>query len=487
MAVQANGEFCTQDPTLTSRLNKFLFIVDKSRSNTWTDPGAQNRRSNIESFITSSNMDFTRVGLVTFNGTQAHSLVADPSSGLPGFTGDINKLMTATSQLQSIQDDDATPYKAALQEAQLVLKNDLLAHPEEQGDYNVIFVSDGAPTDIQDDSELESLVDQVLNLDKGHIVLSTALYGSETGAAGRLAKMAQKGQGKFINFAEGPWDLTGLVVKPSHEPWQMKSFLVYNLNAAFCLDGAIDLDSDLDGMCDRDELQFGFDPANRFSWSDGYGDYFHWRQIKYGEVLPPCTDQSDVDHDLLTACEEAYIKNDQPTIGIGRSGDPKNPDTDNDGMIDGIETFVFMPRTMAMAMDALNLSRNNYDDEEPAGLQISQHRNPLVQDPHAVKYNPVLVPVDTVAQHDCYQLAQSTLPLYPSLAVKANQTLSGFGHESGENSVLVYYMETPQSNPNGRGVYRFTVQKMKYGVAAQLNLSDSRFQTYVTPPSASAP
>ena len=47
----------------------------------------------------------------------------------------------------------------------------------------------------------------------------------------------------------------------------------------FCLDGKVDVDSDVDGMCDRDELQMNqeytkeleaegvsFDPSNRFSF-----------------------------------------------------------------------------------------------------------------------------------------------------------------------------------------------------------------------------
>ncbi len=60
-------------------------------------------------------------------------------------------------------------------------------------------------------------------------------------------------------------------------PWSLKEFLVYNINAGFCFDGKVDVDSDADGICDRDEMTMNnlyaeelkqegksFDPTNRF-------------------------------------------------------------------------------------------------------------------------------------------------------------------------------------------------------------------------------
>lgn len=487
--ISSKGAFCISEPQAIQRYTKFLFIVDKSGSNFAgngggqppTDPGAVKRAGNIERFVTANaGKDYIRYGMIVFNGERAQPYITEADG--TGFTANTNLVFQATNRLRNEPDEDATPYKAALQQARLAISSDMSNHPDEQSIYMLFFLSDGVPTDINNSAELDGLVRDMVSLNPGKIFLSTALYGGTDAAQANLARMAELGNGKFINLDTSTnWDFNSLIVKPTTEPWQMKHLLVYNWNAGYCEDGGVDTDSDADGMCDRDEVKYGLNPANRFSYGDGYGDYFHWREIKYKETLPPCTDRSDEDIDGLTACEELYIHNDRPSPGIQGTGDKKNPDTDLDGVLDGIETFVYFPRTMAFAMDSTNLMRNNLDGEEPAGQQIFEHRNPLVRDAGQKAYDVTLTPIPQ-GNLDCYAFDQSTLPVYPTLEVPTANTLPWLGHKAGGNRTMIYYIQTPQSDPNGPGVYKYSVQDLFYNLPVKgLQVDDSVFETYLIP------
>ena len=487
---KSTGGFCISEPQTVERYTKFLFIVDKSGSNEAgnggnlppTDLGGVKRAGNIERFVlANAGKPYIRYGMIEFNGTKAEPYITDGNRAT--FTADTNVVFQATNKIRTVRDEDATPYKAALVQARLAISGDMEANPDEQSFYMIFFISDGAPTDLNNDAELDTLVNDIRSLSEGKIFLSTALYGDDLPRPRDiLSRMAVTGGGKFINLVRSAnWDFNDITVKPTAEPWQMKNLMVYNWNAGYCEDGSVNTDSDADGMCDKDEVKYGFDPANRFTFNDGYGDYFHWREVKYKESLPTCSDRSDVDVDGLTACEELYIRNDRPSPGIPRNGKAKNPDTDLDGVLDGIETFVYFPRSMAFAMDSLNLMRNNFDGEEPAGQQIYEHRNPLVRDAGELAYDVTLTPIPHESL-DCYSYSQKTLPLYPTLEVQTSKTLPWLGHSAGGNRVMLYYIQTPQSDPNGPGVYKYSVQSLLYGAPSKgLKVEDSVFETYVVP------
>ena len=59
-------------------------------------------------------------------------------------------------------------------------------------------------------------------------------------------------------------------------------------------------------------------------------------------------------------------------------------------------------------------------------------------------------------------------------------------HAAGENIVLVYYLQTPEKDPNGKGVLRYSYQKLKFkdavvGNGAGLQFAEPNFQTYKIP------
>ena len=503
--VKSKGHFCIEDPKEVKRFMKFLFVIDKSGSNSGTDPGGKKRADNVDAFVQENeDKDFYRYGMIIFEGYRgAEAYIHEGDEKMPTFTDDPNEVYEATERIRDEGEGGSTPYKAALQAARLAIKSDMDRYPEEESNYMVFFLSDGVPTDTNGDGELKDLVKDIVDLGS-NVHVSTAFYGdSGNSAVERLRKMGEDwGEGKFINFEKSEkWDFNELIVKPTYEPWQMKNFLVYNLNAGYCEDGRVDTDSDGDGMCDRDELRydgsvskgktFHFDPANRFSNGGAFGDYFHWRELRYGETIPgkeECDDRSDEDHDYLTACEELYIENDRPSDNVPRHGDKLNPDTDRDGLLDGLETFVYFTRSLAYAMDSFNLLRTNLDGEEQADLQIAEHRSPLIKDAGAVAYDTKLDKTNEVNK-DCYNFTQGILPLYPTLEVKEKNTLPGLGHKAGENAVLVYYIQTPQNDPQGDGILMYSVQRLLndpangvfLGTNAGLKVQDGVFKSYKTP------
>ncbi len=502
----SKGQFCVSDPEEVRPVTKVLFIVDKSYSNQLvilpdggtlpgTDPGGRKRGGAIDDLV-QKNMgkDYFRYGLVVFFYDYGESYIKDPVSGRDGFTPNPADVFAATSKLRQVPDDSETPFIESLQRGLQVIKNDRDFHQDERSSYVVIFLSDGIPTVGQSDRTIYDLVNQIKQAG-GDLVFNTAFYGDygdyTQEAKDRLEEMARIGGGKFVDFnTSTQWEFEEFFDQPTYEPWFLSKFMVYNLSAGFCLDGEVDTDSDADGMCDRDELELkglGFDPQNRFSFGDGYGDYFHWRRFKYRESLPPCVDRSDEDHDYLTACEEKYIKNERAKEDIGKVGHPKQFDTDRDGILDGLETFVFFSRTLAFAMDDTNLLES-FDGEESAEHQISQHRNPLVVDSGALSYDSTITPILGPGA-DCYQHNQARLPLYPTLEVKVGDTLPGLEHRAQENAVLVYYIQKRQKAPREDGVLRYSVQFIKNDpilrdvnqAAGLLQVADKLFKTYAPP------
>lgn len=493
----SKGEFCTQEPTDIGRSVKFLFIMDKSGSNVsgggfggaGTDPNNIKRAGNFEEFYQENKNDSNiHWGMIGFQeggeGTRALIKV----DGGPGFTNIDSEVRAGLNRLRAEADDGGTPYRAGLATARSAIERDLQKNPEMTSTYWVFFISDGEPTDGTESNQLEldSLVTQLRLASPNNVFLSTAYYGpSNPRGEARLRRMAEIGEGKYVNFNNtSKLDFDDLIVKPTKEPWEVKDFLVYNLNANLCRDGKMEVDSDADGVCDRDELQFGLDPTKRFSPTDffdsgnpktplanrrgtprnqsqGFGDYFRLREIEFGERLDNCSDRKDEDQDLLTTCEEAFLFNQNPvgTANGRKTGDPKNPDTDLDGVIDGIE--VFMLRDRSSALDGSNMDDVLDGEPEDVKTQIREHRNPRLRDPETFRYDTfVSALADKPEGATCYDFNQKKLLLYPTLAVSRGNALELQDHGAGENVVLVYFLQTPQSDPKGVANLMFMLQRL---------------------------
>ncbi len=493
------GDFCISPPEDIERYTKFLFVMDKSGSNNETDPGATKRANNIEKFYNDNlHEDFFKWGMIAFYNSNPQAYIQNPY-----FTQDEPIFRDAISRLRG-PDAGSTPYLSTLGVTREAIRSDIEENLDEDSVYMVFFVSDGVPTDTNDIATIRSSVRDIVSLRPGRIFVSTAYYGPNSGTATSILEgMADEGGGKFVNFNNtDELDFNELVVKPTKEPWGMKKMLTYNLNAGFCLNGDVGVDSDADGLCDIDERQISqqygpelaelgidrLDPAKRFSLSEGplkgYGDYFVWRYLVFGEVLNPCEDREDKDFDMLTKCEEAHLKNQRPSGTDRFNGDPLNPDTDLDGYLDGIEIYTFKDK--GSANDDQNVSLSFDFEEEDAGTQISEHRNPLIYDPQAVRYDMRVFPTGIEGGKSCYSFSQTVLELFTTLEVRAEDTLPGLEHAAGENVVYLYYIQTPQSDKNGPGVLKYSFQKLmadnrKEDEVFGLKVRDDVFSSYVVP------
>ena len=468
---------------------KIMFLVDVSGSNADTDPYGK-RFDHINQFVETLEQQERpyEYGFIWYeHGTDI--------AAIHGFTEDVNDVYRATASRGGSR---VGPNGQAFSLAEQFIREDRKLGPANK--YVVFFISDGRVAD-EHITEASNLVDNMEG-----VYVSSAYYGpKDLTAIARLEEVARVGKGTFTNFEIGEnWDLNLLLSTQAYVvPWSLKEFLIYNLNAGFCLDGHVGVDSDVDGMCDRDEIAMSkmyksqlaeegktFDPTNRFSFGDGYGDFFHWLRFKYpGKVLAPCEDRSDEDFDLLTKCEEDELKLYAEEEEIGpQTGDPKVFDTDKDGVLDGIETFVYFSSQFSggatrytAALDPENLD-DNLDGEGSVLAQIRQHRNPWFSDPDQPSYDTLLSPI-IHPSWDCYSFEQNVLPLYDTLEVKAGSTLPGLEHAAGENSVMAYYIQVPQARPKSVGVLKRSIQKIyNLPLSPGLHIKTDLFIRYSPPP-----
>jgi len=94
-----------------------------------------------------------------------------------------------------------------------------------------------------------------------------------------------------------------------------------------------------------------------------------------------------------------------------------------------------------------------------------------------------------VAGRDCYEFQQNILPLFDTLAVDRDNTLPNLAHSAKENIVYLYYIQTLQNNPNGKGVLKYSFQTLLKdpteaaikGTGAGLQVRDRVFGTYEVP------
>lgn len=502
------GGFCVAPPVETQQLTKFLFVIDKSGSNRQfqqldpatgtiivvpgTDPECDKRCNNIEKFVDElGQSEYYEYGMISFQQEKADAIINGGGLNDPIFTKEVQEVYDGINALRSQIDDGATPFGSALDLVDTAIRNDKIRFPEQDAYYMIFFVSDGEPTDVNNDEELFIRIKNMKEAYEGRFFLSTAYYGPENfNAEDRMQKMAKEGNGEYTNFRlTNDIDFEKLIVTPSREPWRVREFMIYNLNATVCANGSVGADSDSDGLCDVDEIVLGFDPNNKFSNGDGFGDYFHWRKVKYGEKLPMCNDRSDLDMDFLTKCEEEYLENKDPALGEKNRADPENPDTDLDGLLDGIEAFNFRS-TKSAAIDSLNIYKS-YDGElENAREQIMQARNPEFYDPNADKAEVVFAQTGINEKgQQCFELIKNEILGFATSEPVVNVTQPYMNHKANENVYMIYYIQTPQNNPQAEGVMSYSFKTIKTEENSELgkqennyiDLDTTVFDNYIVP------
>lgn len=502
VAVMASstGQFCSEAPEKFGQYTKIMFVVDMSGSNlngpnnngVGTDPQKDRRGKAIEKFLAKHRTNaYVEWGFVVFNGTAAESYIPDQGGPNLIFTGDVGLMDAAITRFRSTPDVNGTPYKAAMGVVRSAVVADQRKDPKITSNYEIIFLSDGYPTDygkpVIDTATIYADVDDLVGTSTGRVHLSTVYYGPiDPTAQDILKNMAEHGFGKFQDTNVGPEiDIDGLLAGGiSNEPYIIKRLVVYNLNAGMCSDGSVGPDSDADGICDKDEEAYNqkyassvlmkgkvFSSTNRNSFSSQFSDFYYLKYIQ-GQALPACSEVSDEDFDLASFCEEKFIVNASPqgpTVDwtnemtkAAHEGDPKYFDSDGDGILDGLETLYFKNKSSALNYNNIFEKVNSLDNN----YLFINHLNPLNPN-SSLAYGPQITQVENNdLGQNCYSYSQENLPLYPVKAVAANQVggNTNLVHAQDENIVLVYFIQVPENAPNAKGILRYSYQKLKVGV-----------------------
>lgn len=535
LSLQPKAELCVPPPKEIGKYSKVLFIIDVSGSNGAfgaTDPGKTRRASAMEIFFNENqNNPFIEWGLAIFGGDVeggARHLININTLGLTRNFGNGLDFQAALEEFRNTPDNNATPYVAALNRARNALDVEIEYARQKNEDissFHFIFVSDGvpAPSNQNTDNEIFSIINSMMSNSEGKLKLSTVFYnvsGPDENATNRLREMARLGNGRFQDASNGePINIRDLIVSGvSFEPYYIKDFFVYNLNATICDDGNMGPDSDADGLCDRDELSYNerfqtlidskpefrglaFNPNSRNSFDRRYSDLFMYKSIIDGEALPTCdlTQENllDEDQDLLNRCEEMFLtaRNPQgPTLGwtqemvrLGGKASHLNFDSDGDGILDSLEFFFFKNRGFALNYNTINerFNRRTFYDYF---VQQQSYQRPE----SSPAYN---LEVKWVRRNEfglnCYHIEQESLPIYSVSNYSSRQDYQSsmltplpfspeftavLDHQTNENVILIYYLVSTHSDPDGKGIMRYSFQKRSVTSPNQkINFNDLPF------------
>ncbi|MBI3179798.1 MAG: VWA domain-containing protein, partial [Deltaproteobacteria bacterium] len=303
--LEVSGSFCAEGAENLAAYLKIMFIVDRSNSMLETDPNNRRLaaleevvRQFIDNPVTLELRDGVQIALVSFAGsTDTHTLNA---LGLPGFTKDGGKVLTALARLAQV--NSLTGYDKALGTAFQLLDSDMARLEDaarERSRYEVFFVSDGSPdpcaANSNDPPSAVRAVERIVGLAPLHgvpLTFHTAFVstpgmftfelnnGNDQGGAKRcclgvdrpplsmvgdcdddpvnagevtraiLREMAEAGGGTFKQFENGDSiNFLDFEFAEARRLFALSYFMASNLNAVPAMDRVL-ADSDADGLTD---------------------------------------------------------------------------------------------------------------------------------------------------------------------------------------------------------------------------------------------
>jgi hypothetical protein len=381
------GEFHTENPEVIQFPVKVLFALDCSLSMLTSDPlnppdePYGRRIASVRRFLDRYNTD--QYPSVSFSVMLWSASIIDQTRngyGDPGFTRSREELDRV---LDSVHNETFTDYIGALDRIQQTLQNDIMVTSiSDNGEgqlarskYIVCFFSDGMPnTDAggQSREEILSAVEELTQMvdEQGvgqfnfHTFFLSALFNDAEGnpitdasnplsgprayADKLLLDMAGLGSGVYhdIRSAAGI-DFIGLTDMRMTTEYVVKFIVAYNYNVRPGID-TLYVDSDGDGLTDAEELARGTDPRDRDTDDDGVSDFI---EIKTQAL----NNDGTISPDPLV-----FDSNCTP------SANGFWPDQDSDGLTDCEETIKGTFRFVA-----------DYDaDGIPDGLEVLAGTNP---------------------------------------------------------------------------------------------------------------
>lgn len=205
-----------------------------------------------------------------------------------------------------------------------------------------------------------------------------------------LLKIAERGGGEYLHpVSLSDLDLAELEYENLPREFSLYRLIASNQNVLPTLHG-VAVDSDADGVHDVEEHRAGTNPVMADTDGDGCSDgveaALQWPALEANGLHCVCENAfslMDSDSDGLGNCEEQFI-----------GGEPLNPDSDVDGVMDGLE-FIFG--------SYLNLADSTRDEDHDGfenSLEIRRHRGVLLPDDE-----------DTQSWAYTYRLSETTEPV----------------------------------------------------------------------------
>ncbi|MBN2718855.1 MAG: VWA domain-containing protein [Deltaproteobacteria bacterium] len=497
------GEFCASPADELAFPVKLLIVIDQSASLQCTDPG-NNRLTALneagQELDALPNVEFGVIGFASW-------------SRITNFTTDWSAAAAALAP-QGGQGGPATDYQGALSVVLTMLEQDMIAAGpamRARTRYVVLFLSDGVPEprctfgcddgnqlpdslygvcntdqeipddvyvdmtgvcpDYNKDWQISAKVEDIMSLGEfygvGDLTFNSIfLFAPEAEVAAvcgdvastfgynrneampLLQGMAQVGRGTFrdVNLSTDI-DFLDYNYESLKAPYRMMDLYAVNMSAIPSENGYL-ADSDGDGLADEVEYAMGLDRQSRDSDGDNYSDLLEHMFRRQGfdpsnPTLPVifCSDAQDRDGDGLNACEEAFLKT-----------DPLFPDTDADGIVDGIELRFGLDPTVD------DVSLDHDFDGIPSGLEVKYGTHPQLYDEEDFLSERIFYGVtQTPASADitCYDYGIKNLTLsvpMPILGETAN----------GTNRIRLFLQEEPEGMAGSRGQFWTSCVEARY-------------------------
>jgi Bacterial TSP3 repeat/von Willebrand factor type A domain len=488
-----NGSFLTESPDEINFPVKVLFAIDCSLSMGDEEMGIVSgsdpyflRIEAVRNFINEYNSnENTSFAVMLWSNTVFETT--------DGFTKDP---VVLDNILTDVHNDTTTDYLGTLDEIFVDLRNDIVNSNEEnriRSKYVVVFLSDGVPNaqgETQDDADIwnsvEDMTEMVEEYGVGsfnfHTFLLLGNFGEDAYGQARRAEaettlqgMAERGNGQFNLFETAEAiDFINMVDMRLTVEYDVMYLVAYNFNVKPGIE-LVYADSDGDGLSDDEEATYGTDPELRDTDQDGLSDFFEVMVSSPGHELDPLDPSDsicdaaaigvDTDNDMLCDCEE-YIK----------GTDRRIPDTDMDGIPDGIE---FMAGTNPLEIQ--HTTDTDFDGVVD-WLEVQRHTNVTSNDPkirERYSYQYDIQDAGLVEINQGTEMASYVRQFNFNVSnIDVADTLGfidedGDEHMPGDNLIRFYLAEVPEDTPDNPPVFRMA--------EVTVNINDTNKDVTLTP------
>lgn len=525
-ALALKGEFCTPATNEVIRPIKIVIAIDASQSMNVNDPNGTRVTAIVELLQTLPRDPEIGFAVMLFAGSTpvwltktGQPLFDQPFSTDPTIAysaADTQRLVQQLLQftpMGTMPNRDATDFVKPLSDIYAMISRDIstsrmAGSTEARARYSVIFLSDGAPTNNQDDEllcgdavrrirQLKDLADDVrvnmihvalgdqpvptvCDIDAGSVVTQVGNAGCDFAIpevppgscplllinynALRLERMSLLGGGDFRDFRNNePINFLNFRFGQTRRAFELAKVVVSNFSAPG--GSPIGLaDTDGDFLLDTEEADAGTDPFELDTDKDGFSDgvevYFGTRGASFNPLnvtdadgggldpgCPPSLRGVDGDCDGLTDCDEQIIGTNSTRM-----------DSDDDGVVDSIE---WQLKTQPAALD---LAIDTDSDNVANGDELQMHMDPLTIDTAKLATNAYRYKVEENGRIDakgrqCFRFRVDNVLLANTLpdtrdAGNPDGGAPLYRRGAGYNDIFFTVAMKPGDDPTGRSLVR---------------------------------